>query len=189
MALNTREDRIAGIIALVLVLVLLGVVVLGRLDQHQLREDLQESREDAQALAVQVENLGGDPVVEPGEIGPEGPQGPPGEDGEDGRDGLDGEDGEDGVDGAQGEPGATGEAGEPGEPGPPGATGDPGPTGAAGEPGPAGPQGPAGATGPAGQDGQDVESFTFQWGGVTYTCTDPESDGSFTCDPGLDPSP
>jgi hypothetical protein len=160
-----REDKLAGLLALLLVLALLVIVVLGRLDQERLRDDLVDARANQDALAQQVENLGGNPVVDPEDfVGPQG---------------IQGIEGEPGADGAQGDPGPEGAQGATG------ATGDPGPPGPQGE---QGPTGPAGADGADGEDGQDVESFTFDWLGQTYTCTDPENDGSFTCDPGQDPS-
>ncbi|MGW2170430.1 collagen-like protein [Streptomyces sp. NPDC001705] len=141
-----------------------------------LTADLQSAQEDRDALARQVEDLGGTPVAGPrgepgergasvtgppgarGERGPSGPPGPsgtpgrPGTDGEPGSDGVDGPPGEAGVSGLDGEPGAEGAPGSAGEAGAAGPAGPAGPAGSQGEPGPAGPQGPAGERGPAGAD-------------------------------------
>lgn len=111
-----------------------------------------------------------------GDQGPIGPRGPRGRPGEPGLAGQDGTAGAAGADGAVGTDGA---------PGPAGPTGPPGPAGPAG---PQGPQGPAGPAGPAGEDGQDgeaAEAIQFTFAGITYTCTDPENDGSYACDPSV----
>lgn len=120
------------------------------------------------ALAAQVEDLGGRPVAgppgsrgEPGQsvTGPSGPQGeqgeqgPPGPRGPSGSPGADGTDGAEGTDGTAGEPGVTGPSGATGPAGPAGPAGpqgDPGPQGPQGEPGEQGPQGEQGERGPAG---------------------------------------
>jgi outer membrane murein-binding lipoprotein Lpp len=96
------------------------------------------------------------PVAIPGPAGPPGPAGSPG---------------------PSGAPGATGPSGVAGNTG---TAGMPGAAGSAGPVGPAGPQGnagPAGSTGPAGQDGRDgadgrpPAGWTFEYHGVTYTCS------------------
>jgi outer membrane murein-binding lipoprotein Lpp len=89
-----------------------------------------------------------------------------------------------------GPPGPKGDKGDPGNPAPtitpsPGASGAPGAAGRTGAdsnvPGPSGPPGPPGppgqdATGAPGKDGKDgadgkpPAEWTFQYGGVTYTC-------------------
>lgn len=158
----------------------------GRLDESE--KDRAVLGEAVTALRAQVIAAGEDPVVDsgtiaealPGPRGPEGIQGPRGPRGPRGEDGKDGADGEPGPPGTSGEDGADGPEGEPGEPGPPGEDGAPG---AQGPEGPQGPQGEKGETGSPGEDGQDVESFEFVVAGITYECTDPENDGSFTCQP------
>lgn len=76
--------------------------------------------------------------------------------------------------------------------GPPGPAGQdstvPGPQGPVGPgstvPGPQGPEGPAG---PSGADGQPPSSWSYQWLGITYTCTRTEpfdpSTPTYTCSP------
>jgi hypothetical protein len=124
---------------------------------QQLGNDLRTANEARDALASQVERLGGKPVAGPpgsrGEsiVGPRGPQGEKGEKGDAGQVGPSGSPGKDGEDGDDGSDGA-GEVGPSGAPGVDGAAGQPGPQG---EPGPAGPQG---EPGPAGQDGRDGQT-------------------------------
>lgn len=141
-------------------------------------------------LAAQVEARGGDPVVDPADLpdaptplpGLVGPAGPTGPQGPSGPAGATGPRGRPGADGAAGV-GAAGDTGPAGPTGPPGPAGPAGPPGPAGEQGAAGPQGPAGDRGPAGADGQPPKSFTYTDSlGVTYTCTDPDNDGSYTCE-------
>lgn len=160
-----------------------------------LSRDLRESFEDRDALARQVERLGGTPVAgdpgkagergetgapgptgEPGESGDRGPRGPGGEKGQPGDDGSPGPTGPPGTPGAEGSPGSRGADGQPG------AAGEAGPVGPQGEPGPAGPQGQQGAQGDRGPAGPPPSSWTFVYGGLTYTCT-PNADGSthYTC--------
>lgn len=119
-----------------------------------LSHDLRVSNEARDALARQVQSLGGKPVAgppgsrgEPGQsvVGPKGDKGEKGDQGEPGPTGPPGKDGEDGTDGADG-------VGQTGTTGLPGADGTAGPAGPQGEPGPPGPQG---EPGPAGQDGAD----------------------------------
>lgn len=106
---------------------------------------------------------------------PGAPTATAGQDGEDGRDGVAGRPGRDGAPGADGVDGAAGPAGATGPVGP---KGDPGPQGPPGQDGAIGPVGPAGAPG---APGQPPTSFTFVAGDVTYTCTDPDTDGAYTC--------
>lgn len=124
--------------------------------------DLQTANRARDALASQVERLGGKPVAGPpgsrgesitgprgakgdeGDPGEPGPSGSPGQDGDAGDDGQAGDDGADGV----GEEGPTGSSGADGIAGPPGPQGEPGPAGPQGE------QGPAGEDGADGRDGQ-----------------------------------
>lgn len=159
--------------------------------------DLREANQARDALASQVQEMGGEPVAGPpgsrGEVGPtgppgargpSGPPGPPGPEGDRGKPGPSGSPGESGDDGAAGEAGEDGAAGPPGPAGP---QGEPGPAGPRGEPGPRGPKGERGPTGPP------PSSWTFTHDGTTYTCT-PASEGSthYTCQadkPEPSPSP
>lgn len=127
-----------------------------------LTHELKTANGARDALASQVQRLGGKPVTgppgsrgesitgprgtkgEPGKPGDRGPSGTPGKDGADGEDGPKGGNGEDGV----GEEGPTGASGVDGAAGPPGPQGEPGPSGPQGE------QGPAGEDGTDGRDGQ-----------------------------------
>lgn len=123
---------------------------------QDLSHDLRDANEARDALAVQVQRLGGKPVAgppgsrgQPGE-GVTGPIGPRGEQGPVGPTGPEGEPGDDGVD----------STGEPGAPGQDGATvvGEPGPAGPQGAPGPAGPPGSDGTNGTDGKDGADGQT-------------------------------
>lgn len=185
-AKDTSGHRLMwGLLAVVMAgLLAVTVAVLGGKSRE---EELQRS---VVALAEQVTQLGGTPVVQPPGIpGPEGPQGQAGEDGADGRDGVDGttppcatepaqcrgEPGRPGVDGV----GEQGEQGLPGEPGQD-ATGVPGPPGAPGSPGEKGDPGQNGAP-PAGWTWTDnagrQQSCSRDPGSPdstpTYTCTAP----------------
>ncbi|WP_181785057.1 collagen-like protein [Streptomyces phytophilus] len=155
-----------------------------------LNRDLRESNEARDALAAQVQRLGGDPVAgDPGKAGARGvpgspgPTGQPGESGDrgprggNGEKGQSGDDGSPGPSGPPGTPGAEGAPGSPGADGQPGAAGEAGPVGPQGEPGPAGPQGEQGPQGERGPAGPPPSSWKFVYGGVTYTCT-PTADGS-----------
>lgn len=122
------------------------------------------------------------------QVGPPGQRGLPGQQGIPGLPGQNGKDGQNGKPGAQGSPGPEG-------PYPPcvampsacvGPQGPQGPAGPQGPVGPAGPQGPSGNDGhdgSPGPQGPEPDSFTFTYMGVTYTCTDPEKDGSYACTP------
>jgi hypothetical protein len=128
-----------------------------------LTSDLQTQYVARDALARQVERLGGQPVGgppgsrgEPGKTvrGPRGESGPKGDTGKTGSPGPTGSPGKNGADGDAGNDGADG-VGENGESGAPGNAGVDGQQGAQGEPGPAGPQGEPGAAGADGADGKD----------------------------------
>ncbi|MGW5426897.1 collagen-like protein [Streptomyces sp. NPDC004059] len=138
---------------------------------QQLSHDLRTANAARDALAVQVQRLGGKPVAGPpgsrgepgksvvGPSGPPGPQGPPGPEGPTGPSGSPGKNGKDGNDGANG----VGETGAPGAAGPTGAAGPAGPQGPQGDPGPAGPQGPPGKDGADGKDGQSCpDGYSWQ---------------------------
>lgn len=124
---------------------------------QSLSAELHTANAARDALASQVQRLGGKPVAGPpgsrGEsiTGPRGSKGDEGDPGESGPSGVPGGDGNNGADGADGSEGADGV----GESGPPGAAGG---DGAAGPPGPQGEPGPAGPEGPAGKDGADGRS-------------------------------
>lgn len=178
--------------------VVLGLAVLLWLvwTVRSLAGDLREANQARDALAQQVQQLGGEPVAGPpgsrGKVGPEGPEGEPGDRGPMGPQGPGGEPGPSGSPGPSGEPGEPGKAGPSGAPG---AAGEAGPPGPQGDPGPAGPQGDPGEEGPRGERGPAgpaPSSWTFTYQGATYRCT-PASEGStrYTCDeePADEPSP
>lgn len=122
--------------------------------------DLQAANKARDALAAQVQHLGGKPVAGPpgsrGEsiVGPQGPKGKPGSPGNPGSPGPSGPSGSPGKTGDDGSDGAEG-VGTTGPSGAAGSDGGPGPAGPQGEPGPAGPEGPAGQNGADGKDGRD----------------------------------
>lgn len=149
---HRRGDVLAVSAALILGATLAWIV----LSIQGLSDDLRASNRARDALAEQVEGLGGTPVTgppgsrgEPGESvtgppGPAGASGPPGRRGPTGPAGPSGPAGEDGSDGGEGlagVPGAVGATGPAGVPGPPG---EPGPAGPVRERGPAGPACPDG---------------------------------------------
>lgn len=160
---HRREDARFAVFA---VLVLAGFVLLALW--------VQGLAQDRDALARQVQELGGTPVAGPpglrGEPGVSvtGPSGPPGEDG---RDGVDGKDaptitpspGATGPRGPQGEPGAsvTGPSGPPGATGPAGPQGVQGVQGERGEKGDTGDVGPAGPPGPNCPDGYSLQAPSY----------------------------
>lgn len=160
---GVRLPRAEWLIALTLVLVVLMLGWLAMMVISQ-QKHLRTSNDARDALARQVQGLGGTPVA-----GPPGSRGEPG----------------DSVVGPSGPPGPPGPAGESGKPGPT-ITGPPGPTGPVGPagadstvPGPTGPPGQdaTGAPGQPGQDGQDGEDGAppSEWtytdaDGVTYRC-------------------
>jgi hypothetical protein len=144
---------------------------------QDLAVDLREANEARDALARQVQQLGGTPVAgKPGSRGDVGPSGVPGRAGTDGKDGKNATPitPRPGASGAPGKPGADstvpGRSGEPGRPGVDSTV--PGPTGPAGQPGAdstvPGPQGERGEkgdtgdTGTAGPAGQSCETG-YSW--------------------------
>lgn len=151
---HRREDAKFAAFA---VLVLAGFVLLALW--------VQGLAQDRDALARQVQQLGGTPVAgppglrgEPGEPGV-GVTGPPGAPGASGSPGRAGEDGVDGKPGASGSPGSDGKDGVdgadstvPGPTGPAGLQGEQGVQGPQGEQGVRGEQGPQGEQGPAGPE-------------------------------------
>lgn len=121
---------------------------------QSLASDLRTANEARDALATQVQQLGGTPVA--GKPGSRGEVGPAGQRGEKGDRGEPGPIGPTGPSGAPGDDGIS----VTGSPGAPGADGDTvvGPQGPAGEPGPAGPQGEQGPAGEDGRDGKDGQT-------------------------------
>lgn len=105
--------------------------------------------------------------------------GPAGDPGEPGTPGTPGAPGSGGTTGPAGPPGPPGTQGPPGPPGPAGEQGMPGSPGPPGADGQQGAQGPPGPPGPQGAQGPPVGSFSF----LTFTCSDPEGDGQYTCSP------
>lgn len=167
--LRRRSDlAFASVAALGLVAFAFLVITL-----QGLSHDLRAANDARDALATQVQQLGGKPIAgppgsrgEPGQsiVGPAGPRGEPGPSGPPGPTGPSGEPGSDGANGASatGEPGDPGASGEPGVPGAAGPAGPAGPPGVQGEPGATGPQGEkgdTGATGPAGTSCEDGYSW------------------------------
>ncbi|WIC88832.1 hypothetical protein SEA_ONIONKNIGHT_25 [Streptomyces phage OnionKnight] len=151
-----RRGDVATVAAALFIGVLFAWIVIAVQD---MRDDLHVANAARDALAQQVEQLGGDPVSGPpgsrgepgasvtGPPGPSGPQGVPGPRGPSGTPGRAGAAGDDGAAGPEGEAGTDGEAGAPG------AAGTDGVQGPQGEPGPGGPAGPAGPAGPQGEQG------------------------------------
>lgn len=152
------------------ILAVLGALLAGAafLTVQNLAADLRTANEARDALAQQVQQLGGTPVAgEPGSRGDVGPSGPPGPQGDPGPLGPTGpvgpsgspcQDGANGVGqtGAPGSPGQDGETvmGPPGPAGPAGPAGPQGEQGDKGDPGERGPEGPAGASCPDGYSWQ-----------------------------------
>lgn len=122
-------------------------------------------------------------IAEAGPPGVQGPQGVQGTQGPQGVQGIPGVKGDKGDPGAPGPKGDKGDTGAEGTDGTPGTNGTDGVDGTQGDPGPAGPQGEPGATGPQGPQGEPgyPSSWTFEYMGTTYTCTDPEGDHTYTC--------
>jgi hypothetical protein len=193
------------VITLVFVVAFLGWMAV---QVVSLTHELRTANHARDALARQVEGLGGDPVAGPpgsrgeagesivGPTGPPGPAGPPGSPGPTGASGrpaptLTPSPGPAGPPGRDGAPGPTSTI--PGPSGPPGSAGQ---DGAPGEPGQAGPPGAPGQDGSPGQDGQDG-SPPAEWtytdaDGVTYRCRpvddfDPDAP-RYTCTPVSGPS-
>jgi hypothetical protein len=152
---HRRDDAVFAVFA---VLVLAGFVLLA-LWVHGLAQD-------RDALARQVQRLGGTPVAgppglrgEPG-VGETGPSGAPGRDGRDGVDAptVTPSPGPSGPRGVKGEPGVS-VTGPSGPPGATGATGPQGVQGVQGAPGERGEKGDTGEAGPAGPECRDGYSL------------------------------
>ena len=179
-----RGDTIAVCAALVAGVALAFVV----LAIDGLRSDLDTANDARDALARQVQDMGGKPVAgppgsrgEPGKsvVGPRGPRGFPGPSGSPGSPGPSGSPGADGSD--SNVPGPSGPSGSPGQD-------------ATGVPGPAGADGQDGQDGVDGRDGQPPAGWTYtDPQGVTYTCRpvdgfDPDAP-RYTCTPDSPSSP
>lgn len=153
------------------ILAVLGALLAGAafLTVQNLAADLRTANEARDALAQQVQQLGGTPVAgKPGSRGDVGPSGAPGRDGRDGqpaptitpRPGATGPPGKPGSDstvpGPSGVPGQQGANGQAvvGPSGPPGKDGMDGEKGDTGDTGERGPEGPAGASCPDGYSWQ-----------------------------------
>lgn len=160
-----------------------AAVVLFLLDRDRQVERGDHMEASVSALAQQVRDLGGTPVVAP--PGLPGADGVPGVDGRDGRDGSDGRNGVDGKNGTTppclSEPpqcrGANGSDGNDGNDGTAGQTGKDGADGAPGQ---------DGAPGEDGADGKPPSGWTWtDSAGRTQTCTrdpgSPDSAPTYTC--------
>ena len=178
-----NQDRVGRFLATVAVVAIVVVAWQQNNDRHDAEVRLRNAEVSREALAAQVEQMGGEPVedTDGDVVVVPGPPGAPGADGRDGRRGLDGKEG---AAGQPGPPGAIGAQGAPGV----GFPGETGATGEAGGPGPAGAQGEPGPAGAPGQSGPAVGSFTFTIGPATWTCADPDGDLAYTCQPDL-PNP
>lgn len=156
-----------------------GVLALGLLAGMavlfvDMAQELRAETAARDALARQVQDMGGTPVAgPPGSRGEPGASvtGPSGPSGKDGRDGVDGKD----APTVTPSPGAPGKDGKDGAdstvPGPTGPVGPPGADSAV--PGPSGPPGADGRDGVDGEDGSDGQppaGWTFEYRNATYTC-------------------
>jgi hypothetical protein len=160
-----RGDLLAVTAAIVLGAALAWIL----LSVQALNDDLRAANQARDALAAQVQSLGGKPVAgPPGSRGEPGPSvtGPAGERGEAGSTGPSGPPGAPGKSGAPGSPGASGEPGAVGATGPAGPSvigptgppGEPGATGSQGERGEKGDTGPEGPAGPSCPDGYSLQA-------------------------------
>ena len=111
-AIDRGGHRLVWAAIALIVLGMAWYVWRGETERAELHELADQNYTAAQALARQVQELGGKPRIlppgPPGEQGPPGPQGERGERGERGPKGERGEDGADGVDGVDGVPGPQG---------------------------------------------------------------------------------
>ncbi len=173
----TRQGLLFSVAVVAGSVLLAGIIwsifaLFGRASSSDTRADLltqllDESNARTNALARQVKSLGATPVATPVSVPLPGPPGAAG------------------AQGPRGFIGPVGPNGAPGRSGAPGARGPAGPLGATGQAGQTGPQGPTGQTGPRGPQGPSgppPESFTWDDNsGRTYTCSDPDGNGSYTC--------
>lgn len=148
-----RGDIFVAVAAIALGAVLAWIV----LAVQGVTQELHTSNDARDALARQVQRMGGVPIAgPPGSRGEPGNSvtGPPGEKGDQGTAGPSGQPGTPGKSGQDGAAGSPGPSGQPGAAGPTGPAGPVGPQGAQGDPGPAGPQGEQGEQGPKGDTGE-----------------------------------
>jgi hypothetical protein len=162
-----REDVRFAVGAVLVIAALVWVAV----TMQTLSHDLRDANEARDALARQVQQLGGTPIAgKPGSrsaVGPSDPSGPPGPPGPSGPQGREDEAGRPGARGKTGSSGAPGEAGQVGVAG---ALGPTGPAGPQGEPGPTGPPGDHVEQGPAGPPGPACPTATRRRGIRTRWC-------------------
>ena len=205
---SETRDRVGRGLATLAVILLVFMAWGQNQDRHAAQERAARNEQARAVLQAQIEQLGevpadqhidddnngngADVVVIPGPQGERGLRGPAGKTGASGPPGPAGGDGQDGAAGPRGPPGADGAAGSDGSDGArgePGSDGGPGPAGADGATGPPGPPGPPGRDGADGQDGapgadgQSPESLRFPILGGMWTCTDPDGDGHYDCEP------
>lgn len=157
-------------------------------ESDHLEEQVAFNQAAAETLAKQLERRGIEPKIDTDDLpqGEPGPQGPAGIQGIPGPRGPRGDPGPKGAPGSIGPPGPTGSFGPEGQAGEKGDTGATGEQGATGETGPQGPEGPRGDTGPQGPAGYP-DSFTFNMMGADWTCTDPDGDHAYECQPQTPP--
>lgn len=159
----------------------IAIVILGILTFWQiadLRANDEKTTQAVEALSVALaaeqdakKADGEQPVAPPPEDIVKDPgivQGKPGEPGQPGAEGQQGPKGDKGDKGDPGKPGPTPPPGEDGEDGQPGVPGEPGKNGTDGKDGQNGTDGKDGVDG---QNGEPPSSWTWQWGGVEYTCS------------------
>jgi hypothetical protein len=183
---DERRWRRGDVLTAAAALLLGAAVAWVILSVQSLQHDLHQAEAARDALAQQVERMGGTPVTGPpgsrgepgksvtgprgeqGEPGPAGPSGPPGPSGAPGKNGAAGKSGEAGAVGIPGDVGAAGAAGPAGPPGPAGPQGEPGPAGPRGDPGPAGADGQDGSDGQTCPDGYSLQAPT--WDPAALVC-------------------
>lgn len=168
-----RRGRRGDVLVVVAALALGAALAWILLSVQALNTKLETSNQARDALARQVQGLGGTPVAgppgsrgEPGEsvTGPPGEQGATGPSGPPGPSGSSGVNGKDGTAGVAGTPGPAGATGPAGAVGPQGSQGEAGPAGPQGERGEQGPKGDTGDRGPAGPscpDGYTLQTPTY----------------------------
>jgi Collagen triple helix repeat (20 copies) len=160
------QDRIARLLASLAVVGVLAFAYVQSNDRHHAEVRARNAEVTSEALAAQVEQLGGEPVEEPDTATSEsvvvvpGPPGTPGRDGRDGRDGVDGKDG-------QSTPGPMGLTGEAGRDGTDGDDGEDGADGA-----PCDPALNPDCQGPPGADGRGIATMDCVEGDLVTTYTD-----------------
>lgn len=167
-AVDRRGHRQVIVLGVLTVLLIAGGVAMFLADRSQQVAQADELKKSVTALAQQVTQLGGTPVVQPpGVPGPTGPPGPAG------RDGANGRDGRDGI-----TPACVSE--------PPQCRGVDGDSGTAGQAGKDGQDGAPGKDGRDGVNGQPPASWTWVDGeGRTQSCardtSSPDTEPKYTC--------